>query len=68
VGQPDSQTPSPGKFRCPTCRKRFSPAGFFPFCSDRCKTIDLARWLDGAYQIPVKPNPGEEDADPATQP
>ena len=27
-----------------------SPA---PFCSERCKLIDLARWLDGKYQIPV---------------
>lgn len=34
---------------------------YFPFCSDRCRTIDLGRWLDGAYQISVKPNPGEED-------
>ena len=25
----------------------------YPFCSDRCKLIDLGRWLDGKYQIPV---------------
>jgi hypothetical protein len=24
-----------------------------PFCSERCKLIDLGRWLDGKYQIPV---------------
>jgi endogenous inhibitor of DNA gyrase (YacG/DUF329 family) len=23
----------------------------FPFCSERCKLIDLGRWLDGKYQI-----------------
>jgi uncharacterized protein len=25
----------------------------FPFCSERCKLIDLGRWLGGKYQIPV---------------
>jgi uncharacterized protein len=45
---------------CPTCKKevpepppgeKLPPA--FPFCSDRCRLIDLGRWLDGKYQIPV---------------
>lgn len=46
-------------FRCPTCQKPVqppaagTPIGNFPFCSDRCKLIDLGRWLDGKYQIPV---------------
>ena len=46
--------------QCPTCKKIVpEPAPheelptFFPFCSDRCKLIDLGRWLDGKYQIPV---------------
>jgi len=47
--------------KCPTCKKSLpdpAPGGgekspFFPFCSDRCKLIDLGRWLDGKYQIPV---------------
>ena len=48
---------------CPTCKKSFpDPAPgappeatpkYFPFCSERCKLIDLGRWLDGKYQIPV---------------
>ena len=45
---------------CPTCKKSVpDPAAgedlpkFFPFCSERCKLIDLGRWLDGKYQIPV---------------
>ncbi|MBC7785790.1 MAG: DNA gyrase inhibitor YacG [Burkholderiales bacterium] len=29
------------------------PKSTFPFCSDRCRLIDLGRWLDGKYQIPV---------------
>jgi len=27
-------------------------ARFFPFCSQRCKLIDLGAWLKGAYKIP----------------
>jgi endogenous inhibitor of DNA gyrase (YacG/DUF329 family) len=45
---------------CPTCKKAIPdlPPGaefppFFPFCSERCKLIDLGRWLDGKYQIPA---------------
>jgi endogenous inhibitor of DNA gyrase (YacG/DUF329 family) len=32
-----------------------------PFCSARCKDVDLGRWLKGAYRIPTeeKPEPGE---------
>jgi endogenous inhibitor of DNA gyrase (YacG/DUF329 family) len=50
---------------CPTCKRPVplpaddAPIGAFPFCSDRCKLIDLGRWLDGKYQIPVV----EEDED-----
>ncbi len=56
-----SQVPSRQEIRCPICRKRPAADQYFPFCSDRCRTIDLGRWLDGAYQIPVKPTPGEDD-------
>jgi endogenous inhibitor of DNA gyrase (YacG/DUF329 family) len=43
--------------RCPTCGKPFEVAALadlpsFPFCSDRCKLVDLGRWIDGAYVIP----------------
>jgi endogenous inhibitor of DNA gyrase (YacG/DUF329 family) len=47
---------------CPICKKPVAelddpaaPNKFFPFCSERCKLIDLGRWLDGKYYIPVKP-------------
>ena len=40
--------------RCPTCRTVvLAGSEDFPFCSDRCRLIDLGRWLDGKYQIPV---------------
>ena len=44
--------------QCPICEKPVEEDGpnrsrWFPFCSDRCKLIDLGRWLGGKYQIPV---------------
>ncbi|MBI5427695.1 MAG: DNA gyrase inhibitor YacG [Nitrospinae bacterium] len=51
--------------RCPICRKDL-PEGtnpFRPFCSERCKTIDLGSWLDGKYRVP-DPEPTEDWAPP----
>ncbi len=40
--------------RCPICRKAVAKsASEFPFCSDRCRTVDLGKWASGAYVIPV---------------
>lgn len=36
----------------------------FPFCSFRCKRIDLGRWLGEQYR--VAPEPAEEEAPPET--
>jgi uncharacterized protein len=57
--------------RCPTCSRRFEIADLadlpsFPFCSPRCRLIDLGRWIDGAYAIPVEENP--RPASPAGEP
>ena len=55
--------------QCPTCQKPVrepgpgEPMGDFPFCSPRCKLIDLGRWLDGKYQIPVVDVEDDEDGD-----
>jgi uncharacterized protein len=46
------------RFVCPTCRKEFesesSPA--LPFCSHRCRLIDLGRWFEEGYSLPVERN------------
>ena len=37
---------------CPICNRPVADAQqnkTYPFCSDRCKLIDLGRWLDGKY-------------------
>ena len=37
---------------CPTCRKLTEPTSEdFPFCSDRCRLIDLGKWASGDYKI-----------------
>lgn len=48
--------------RCPICRKA-SVADFRPFCSARCKTLDLGQWLGGGYRIPTDETPDEADLD-----
>ncbi len=49
--------------RCPICRKPLDPgAKSFPFCSDRCRLIDLGKWLGGDYTIsrPIEQSDAEE--------
>lgn len=41
---------------CPVCDKPVEPEGRFrPFCSARCRQVDLGRWLAGDYAIPGDP-------------
>jgi endogenous inhibitor of DNA gyrase (YacG/DUF329 family) len=47
--------------KCPICRKPASPEQK-PFCSQRCAEIDLGRWLNQSYAVPVNP-PEEEEPD-----
>ena len=47
--------------RCPTCRREVVWEGnpHRPFCSDRCRVLDLAAWADERYRIPGEPVPAE---------
>jgi endogenous inhibitor of DNA gyrase (YacG/DUF329 family) len=45
---------------CPECG-RPSTRDSYPFCSERCRNLDLSRWLTGSYAIPVVTNGSEED-------
>jgi len=43
--------------KCPRCAKlvaytRENP--YRPFCSERCKLIDLGQWADGSYRVPAE--------------
>ncbi len=51
--------------RCPTCRTlvlRKDPE--FPFCSERCRLIDLGKWASGGYVVstPITDPEAYEDA------
>jgi endogenous inhibitor of DNA gyrase (YacG/DUF329 family) len=42
----------PIKLRCPICKKATKAADAdFPFCSERCRLIDLGKWASGGYVI-----------------
>jgi endogenous inhibitor of DNA gyrase (YacG/DUF329 family) len=50
-----------GMALCPICNKPAAPRAenpSFPFCSPRCKTVDLGKWLNEDYRVPV-----EEESD-----
>jgi uncharacterized protein len=58
---PGSEPPRGGgdgpQRRCPICGKPDSQA-FRPFCSPRCRDVDLNRWLSDRYVVPAS----EDDA------
>ncbi len=51
---------------CPVCGKPFEPlqSAVMPFCSVRCKQVDLGRWLGEAYGLPWE---SEEEPDGSVQ-
>jgi hypothetical protein len=48
---------------CVFCRRQPVDPAWRPFCSERCKLQDLARWADGAYRIPSEPVSVPDDHD-----
>ncbi|MBA3449036.1 MAG: DNA gyrase inhibitor YacG [Pseudaminobacter sp.] len=46
---------------CPECG-RPSARDTYPFCSTRCKNLDLNRWLSGSYVIPVAEDEEPDDS------
>jgi len=59
---------------CPICGKEVTPRSAnkaFPFCTARCKSIDLGKWLNEEYRVPATPDEageggeGGEPNDPA---
>ena len=53
--------------KCPTCKKRgdWFDTPYGPFCSQRCKLIDLGKWLGGEHVIaePLRPEHLEKFAE-----
>ncbi len=57
------------RHKCPTCKKHFNvsaeQAKYLPFCSERCKLIDLGEWLEAGYTIttPLAEDKSDKQAD-----
>jgi hypothetical protein len=49
--------------RCSICQREFKPeeSPAMPFCSERCRLIDLGRWLDERNRMPVEPDEDTEE-------
>lgn len=50
--------------RCPTCNTELEwrPENRYrPFCSDRCRKIDLGAWANEEYRVPVVDEPEDPD-------
>lgn len=57
----------PTRVPCPTCGAKIewrTDNAWRPFCSERCRLIDLGEWLDEGHRIPgeeIPPNPDNSD-------
>ncbi len=53
--------------KCPTCGKpvewKDNPSR--PFCSDRCRLVDLGKWVEGEYRVPGEPIPIDQSDMPS---
>jgi uncharacterized protein len=48
---------------CVFCRRHPMDSAWRPFCSERCKLQDLARWADGSYHVPDEPKADPDASD-----
>ncbi|MBC8106283.1 MAG: DNA gyrase inhibitor YacG [Anaerolineae bacterium] len=60
--------PHGATMQCAICKRDIAESdpqakALLPFCSERCKLIDLGRWLNGKYQIPVDESARETSED-----
>jgi endogenous inhibitor of DNA gyrase (YacG/DUF329 family) len=49
---------------CPTCRQPavFAPTNpWRPFCSERCRSVDLGAWASESYRVPAAPPQDDDD-------
>ena len=60
----ESKSPERAYRRCPICSEP-TDAAYRPFCSARCRDVDLSRWLKGGYAIPGGQADADEDGEDA---
>lgn len=54
--------------KCPHCGKEIinPKQPYRPFCSDRCKLIDLGKWISEEYRVPASEAGGNDEKNPTT--
>ena len=61
-------TKKPPVVACPQCGKEVvwsSESKYRPFCSERCKMIDLGQWADESYRIPEDESQPDQSGEPS---
>jgi len=51
------------EIKCPICKKQFeyTSSKWRPFCSERCRDVDLGRWINGSYSVPSEKKLDDDD-------
>ena len=64
-----AEPPKPEKVElCVFCRRHPVEPAWRPFCSERCRTQDLARWADESYRVGGEPVDDSDATEKATDP
>jgi uncharacterized protein len=56
---------------CPTCggESVYAPENpYRPFCSERCKNVDLGAWATEGYRVPAPPSTADENGEEPSTP
>jgi endogenous inhibitor of DNA gyrase (YacG/DUF329 family) len=58
------------RVKCPTCQREIDwlQSPYRPFCSERCRLIDLGAWLTEKHAIPGEAAPEEAAREPQGEP
>jgi uncharacterized protein len=72
MGKPDSAPARPPRIvRCPACGgdSLYAPSNpYRPFCSQRCKGLDLGAWASESFRVPEETPPDDQNfGDPKEQ-
>ena len=71
MGQQDKGSTRPRTVRCPACGGDSIYAAsnpFRPFCSERCKDMDLGAWASESFRVPGEAPPDDQNfGDPKLQ-
>lgn len=66
-----SDAPKPRIVRCPQCGgdSIYAPTNKWrPFCSERCRQIDLGAWASESFRVPATPPQDPDELDPGGEP